>query len=109
MRATCLVAVVACLGAVACNKKDTGTSPSPASGPSFFVTSSTSVTGNFGGLRGADNRCQTLATAVGLGHKTWRAYLSVERDPDNGNRPTDARSRIGSGPWTNVNGVTVAR
>jgi len=36
------------------------------------------------------------------------AYLSVERDADNGNRPTDARSRIGNGPWVNANGVTVA-
>jgi hypothetical protein len=74
----------------------------------FFVTSATSVTGNIGGLRGADNRCQTLAAAAGAGHRTWRAYLSVERDPDNGNRPTDARSRIGNGPWLNASGVRVA-
>src|SRR5829696_2801600 len=26
----------------------------------------------------------------------------------NGNRPTNARDRIGAGPWTNVNGVVVA-
>ena len=74
----------------------------------FFVTSATSVTGNLGGLAGADALCQSLATAVGFGSKTWRAYLSVERDASNGNRPTDARSRIGNGPWVNVNGVTVA-
>ena len=36
------------------------------------------------------------------------AYLSVERDPDNGNQPTDARSRIGNGPWLNARGVLVA-
>jgi hypothetical protein len=76
---------------------------------SFFVTSSTSSTGNLGGLRGADARCQSLAAAVGAGQKTWRAYLSVERDPDNGNAATDARSRIGSGPWFNASGAMVAR
>lgn len=74
----------------------------------FFVTSTTSATGNLGGLRGADATCQRLATAAGAGGKTWRAYLSVERDPDNGNRQTDARNRIGSGPWVNANGVVVA-
>jgi hypothetical protein len=75
---------------------------------SFFVTSATSVTGNLGGLRGADALCQSLAAAAGVGAKTWRAYLSVERDADNGNRATDARSRIGNGPWVNFNLVTVA-
>ena len=78
------------------------------SGARFFVSSATSVTGNLGGLSGADNRCQSLAATVGLGDKTWRAYLSVERDPNNGNQPTNARDRIGVGPWTNVNGVIVA-
>ena len=74
----------------------------------FFVSSATSPTGNLGGLRGADALCQSLAMAAGFGSKTWRAYLSVERDSDNGNRATDARSRIGNGPWLNANGVTVA-
>jgi hypothetical protein len=76
---------------------------------SFFVSSSTNPNGNLGGLRGADARCQSLAAAVGAGAKTWRAYLSVERDPDNGNASTDARSRIGSGPWFNARGTMVAR
>ncbi len=75
----------------------------------FFVTSARSVTGNLGGLRGADALCQRLAPVVGLGAKTWRAYLSVERDADNGDRPADARSRIGNGPWVNANGVIVAK
>lgn len=75
----------------------------------FFVSSSTSVTGNLGGLRGADARCQSLASAVGAGNRTWRAYLSVERDPDSGNLPVDARSRIGTGPWLNARGVSLAR
>lgn len=79
------------------------------SATNFFVSSAKSKTGNFGGLRGADRICQELATAVGLGNKTWRAYLSVERDPDNGNKPTDARSRIGNGPWSNAKGILVAK
>jgi len=93
--------------AAACGGTDTAPSQ-PGSTLSFFVTSATSMTGNLGGLRGADNRCQTLAAAAGAGNKTWRAYLSVERDADNGNRPTDARSRIGTGPWFNAKGAMVA-
>ena len=93
--------------AAACGGTDTAPSQS-GSTLSFFVTSATSMTGNLGGLRAADNRCQTLAAAAGAGNKTWRAYLSVERDTDNGNRPTDARSRIGTGPWFNAKGVMVA-
>ena len=75
---------------------------------SFFVSSAKSKTGNLGGLSGADRICQDLAAAVGLGSKTWRAYLSVDRGPD-GNKPIDARSRIGNGPWFNANGVMVAK
>jgi hypothetical protein len=74
----------------------------------FFVTSVTSVTGNLGGLAGADATCDRLATAAGLSGRTWRAYLSVERDPANGNQPTHARDRIGTGPWLNANLVAVA-
>src|SRR5688572_4915558 len=74
----------------------------------FFVTSATSVTGNLGGLAGADATCQRLAAAVGLGARNWRAYLSVERDAANGNQPTHARNRIGAGPWYNANFTLVA-
>jgi hypothetical protein len=74
----------------------------------FFVSSRTSTTGNLGGLQGADNTCQTLAAAAGQGAKTWRAYLSVERDPSNSNQPTHARNRIGTGPWHNAAGAVVA-
>jgi hypothetical protein len=85
-------------------------SPTGPSGPalSFFVTSATSVTGNLGGLAGADATCQRLAAAAGAGAQTWRAYLSVEHDAANGNRTTHARDRIGNGPWYNVNLVPVA-
>ncbi len=97
-----------CLTLVACGgSKDSSTNPSSVpSGPRFFVTSSTSVTGNLGGLTGADARCQSLASAVGFGSRTWHAYLSVERDASGAR--VDARSRIGQGPWSNVNGVVVA-
>ena len=84
------------------------TSPSPQPAFTFFVTSATSVTGNLGGIRGADATCQRLAIAVGAGRRTWRAYLGAESDPDSGNRPTNARDRIGSGPWFNVNLEMVA-
>ena len=80
----------------------------PATSLSFFVTSATSSTGNLGGLAGADATCQRLGAAVGQGARTWRAYLSVERDPANGNQPTHARDRIGAGPWFNANRVAVA-
>src|SRR5262245_49881587 len=92
----------------ACGDDDRVTSPSTQTGMTFFVSSATSVTGNLGGLSGADATCQRLATAVGQGSKTWRAYLSVERDASNNNQPTNARDRIGSGPWRNVNNVVVA-
>jgi hypothetical protein len=104
-----LVATATTIAAAGCTKNGTSpTKPAPAT-MSFFVSSARSTTGNLGGLRGADNICQTLATAAGFGSKTWRAYLSVDRDADNGNRATDARSRIGTGPWQNANGVVVAR
>ena len=57
---------------------DAAGAPAPSMG--FFVTSAKSKTGNLGGLAGADKICQTLATAVGQGDKTWRAYMSVERE-----------------------------
>ena len=105
MRCTMLLLVVVI--AVSCGDDDAPTSPSGSSF-SFFVTSVTSTTGNLGGLAGADATCQRLAAAVGQGARTWRAYLSVERDPANGNQPTNARDRIGAGPWLNANRAVVA-
>ncbi len=107
-RAFTIVAIA--WSALSCGKSnsDSSTAPSSSSGLSFFVTSTKSTTGNIGGLRGADALCQSLAQAAGAGNKTWRAYLSVERDADNGNQPTHARARIGNGPWVNAKGVTVA-
>ena len=90
----------------ACSKDS---SPSAPSGTplGFFVTSQTSATGNLGGLAGADATCQRLAAAVGS-TRTWRAYLSVARDPSNNNQPADARDRIGGGPGYNAAGALVA-
>lgn len=73
---------------------------------SFFVSSTGSPTGNLGGLEGADQRCQDLADAVGAGAKTWHAYLSVEKGPDD--QPIHARDRIGQGPWYNADLVLIA-
>jgi hypothetical protein len=103
-----LFLLVLALGAAACGDDDDNPVGPDQNRMTFFVTSATSTTGNLGGLRGADATCQRLASAVGAGSRTWRAYLSAERDPDNGNRPTDARSRIGNGPWVNAAGMTVA-
>lgn len=105
MRGYCLLAAI--ILSAGCSDDNGPTAPS---GPtvSFFVTSATSVTGNLGGLAGADATCQRLAGAAGHGGRTWRAYLSAERDPANGNQATHARDRIGNGPWHNANGMLVA-
>jgi hypothetical protein len=67
----------------------------------FFVTSQGSGKGaDLGGLAGADKHCQSLAEAAGANGKTWHAYLSTA--------DTDARDRIGSGPWYNAKGVKIA-
>jgi hypothetical protein len=75
---------------------------------SFFVTShGIGNGGNLGGLAGADNHCQTLAQAAGAGSKTWRAYLSTQGA--DGQPAVNARDRIGTGPWVNARGVTIAK
>jgi hypothetical protein len=68
----------------------------------IFISSDTSMTGNLGGLAGADMRCQRLATAVGQGSKIWHAYLSADSPV------TNARDRIGAGPYYNALGAMVA-
>jgi hypothetical protein len=102
------ILLVACLLACACSKDSAPAAPTAASPLSFFVSSQTSSTGNLGGLAGADATCQRLAAAAGAGSRTWRAYLSVERDPSANNQPVNARDRIGLGPWVNAHGATVA-
>jgi hypothetical protein len=103
------LALVSALGlASAC--ASTGTSSSattPQQGMSFFITSAGKGDGaNLGGLAGADAHCQALAEAAGTRGRTWRAYLGQQaRD---GMPVVHARDRIGTGPWTNANGVVVA-
>ncbi len=103
-----LLAIVAAL-VLAGDHRDNivGAASAPPPTMGFFV-SAKNKTGNLGGLAGADRLCQNLAATAGHGDKTWRAYLSAERDPGN-NNPTDARSRIGDGPWYNANGLMVGK
>ena len=68
---------------------------------SFFVTSQGSGKGaDLGGLAGADAHCDSLAKAAGATGTTWHAYLSTA--------DTDARDRIGKGPWFNAKGDKIA-
>ncbi len=74
---------------------------------SFFLTSVGPGKGaDLGGLAGADRHCQMLAAAVGLGNRTWRAYLSTSASGDQA--AVNARDRIGGGPWYNSKGVRIA-
>jgi hypothetical protein len=78
-----------------------GAASSQEASMSFFVTSVGSGKGaDLGGLKGADALCGSLAEAAGVTGKTWRAYLSTS--------DTDARDRIGTGPWFNAKGVKIA-
>ncbi len=68
---------------------------------SFFITSENPGNGgDFGGLEGADAHCASLAEAAGVTGKIWRAYLSAGAQ--------NARDRIGTGPWINAAGETIA-
>jgi hypothetical protein len=77
--------------------------PKEKSKMTFFVTSTGNGAqgGNFGGLVGADKKCQDLAAAANGGDHTWHAYLSVEG--------TNAKDRIGTGPWQNQKGKVIAQ
>jgi hypothetical protein len=67
----------------------------------FFLTSRNIGNGaDLGGLAGADAHCQMLASGVGVGDRTWRAYMSTST--------VNARDRIGQGPWYNVRGELIA-
>lgn len=79
----------------------------PKGPPSFFVTSTPiGRGGDLGGLKGADQQCQSLAEAAGLGGRQWRAYLSTQATKDA--PAVNARDRIGKGPWYNIQGMRVA-
>lgn len=72
----------------------------------FFVTSTGLDGGNLGGLAGADAHCRKLAREAGLEQTDWHAYLSTQAST--GAQAVNARDRIGSGPWFNVNGIRIA-
>ncbi len=92
-------------GALGCAQKQS-TPAAERAGMSFFITSTGPGNGaDLGGLDGADRHCQTLAEAVGAGHRTWRAYLSASDSAG----VVNARDRIGQGPWHNVQGILVAQ
>ncbi|TIO07501.1 hypothetical protein [Mesorhizobium sp.] len=94
MRRLLLVTAAASLAAI-------GVASSQDATMSFFVTSVGSGKGaDLGGLAGADAHCGSLAEAAGVTGKTWHAYLSTS--------DTDARDRIGKGPWFNAKGVKIA-
>jgi hypothetical protein len=74
----------------------------------FFVTSAGPGKGaELGGLMGADDHCQQLASAAGAGSRRWRAYLSVSAV--GGAAAVNARDRIGAGPWRNAKGTVIAK
>jgi len=106
MKKTSFVAGLVILGTHAAYAQQApAEAPKPPLG--FFVTSTGLGKGaDLGGLAGADAHCQKLATEVGAGHRTWRAYLSTQSDGLN--PPVNARDRIGKGPWANANGAIVA-
>ena len=85
-----------------CSSDDGAGDEIGAAGPaSFFVTSRNPGNGgDLGGIGGADAWCQYLADEAGIGNREWHAYLSVNF--------IDARDRIGTGPWYNVDGVLIA-
>lgn len=69
---------------------------------SFFITSQGAGNGaDYGGLEGADAHCQKLAQGTPAAGKTWRAYLSTST--------SNARDRIGTGPWYNAKGEMIAK
>ena len=75
---------------------------------SFFVARvGSGKGGDLGGLAGADAHCTALAQAAGSTGKTWHAYLSSTTTP--AGQATNARDRIGKGPWQNAKGVVVAK
>ena len=74
----------------------------------FFVASTGSGKGaDLGGLAGADRLCTSLATAAGSSGHTWRAYLSTIAA--GGTPGSNARDRIGPGPWRNAKGTVIAQ
>ena len=91
-------------GATACSNM-----PAGPQAMTFFVTShGVGNGGDLGGLAGADQHCQSLATAAGAGDHVWHAYLSTQASKLDAPDFVNARDRIGTGPWQNAKGVVIA-
>jgi hypothetical protein len=107
-----ILALLVALGSTATAQKQERPSRIPPfekvpKGPaSFFVTSRGMDGGNLGGLAGADAHCSRLAQEAGLPAGDWRAYLSTPGTPTT--RAINARDRVGTGPWFNIEGVRIA-
>ena len=89
---------------LACIALGAGRTPAGVHAPQGDISSSvTSVRkgdgANLGGFEGADAHCQALAKAAGSSKANWKAYLSTTAP--GGEAGTDARDRIGKGPWQN--------
>ena len=56
--------------------------------------------------RAPTRTARALPRRLGPGNRTWRAYLSTQATADA--TAVNARDRIGSGPWANVNGLMMA-
>src|SRR6185295_10968070 len=101
--ATCLVFAATSLALLAASS-----APAQSADTTFFLTSNGPGKGaDLGGIEGADRHCQTLAQAAGAGAKSFHAYLSTQAA--DGKAATNARDRIGKGPWQNAKGVVVAK
>jgi len=103
LRLLASVALLALTSTAAVEAQESG----DAGAMSFFITSAGPGNGaDLGGLEGADQHCQTLASAAGAADRTWRAYLSATAA--DGEPAVNARDRIGAGPWHNSEGVEIA-
>jgi hypothetical protein len=69
--------------------------------PNIAFVTSVAYDGNLGGLAGADQKCQSLATAAGLPENTYKAWLSTSS--------ANAIDRLGSARgWVRVDGKPFA-
>lgn len=100
-----VVAIVVALAAAGASAQAQAQAKQAPKKMSFFVTSAGSGNGaDLGGLAGADKICQARADGAGAGNRMWRAYLSTS-----GDKPVNARDRIGKGPWYNAKGEMIAK
>ncbi len=81
---------------------DGGATEGGATGPKIAFVSSQIITGNLGGVAGADATCTKLATDAKVGSGgTWKAWISTAG--------VNAIDRMtANGPWKTVTGKTVA-